>query len=193
MTTITSLPIPTGTLHAFAGATAPLGYLMCDGTAVSRTTYASLYAVILTTYGAGDGSTTFNLPDLRGRVPVGAGTDGAAQNTYNPVRGAKFGDYRTPSHSHTGTTGYMNQNWAHGHAVEGPGGHSHGVWFGGVGGSVTFSFAPAAVNNGAYGSQRDAVTTTDTNHTHSFTTDNAGTGGSQNQPPSVGVNYIIKF
>lgn len=192
MTTITSPPIPTGTLHAFAGATAPLGYLLCDGTAVSRTTYASLYAVISTTYGAGDGSTTFNLPDLRGRVPVGSGTDGDSANT-SRTRGVKFGDSRLPMHSHGGTTGYMNSNWAHGHYVEGPGGHSHGVWFGGVGGAVTFSFAPAAVNNGAYGSQRDFATTTDTNHTHSFTTDNAGAGVGANQPPSLGVNYIIKF
>ncbi len=58
--------VPAGMVNAFAGATAPAGYLICDGSAVSRTTYADLFAVIGTTYGAGDGSTTFNLPDLRG-------------------------------------------------------------------------------------------------------------------------------
>lgn len=193
MTTITSPPIPTGTLHAFAGATAPLGYLLCDGTAVSRTTYASLFAVVGTTYGSGNGSTTFNLPDLRGRVPVGAGTDGNVQNTYNPSRGAKFGDYRMAVHSHSGTTGYMNQNWAHGHSIDGPGGHSHGVNFGGLSGLVTFVFSPSGVWSGCYGGQADFATNTDTNHTHSFNTDNSGSGVGLNMPPSLGVNYIIKI
>jgi hypothetical protein len=55
---------PTGTVIWFAGSTAPEGYLLCNGSAVSRTTYADLFAVIGTTYGAGDGSTTFNLPQL---------------------------------------------------------------------------------------------------------------------------------
>lgn len=63
----------TGTVLDFAGATAPADWLMCYGQAVSRTTYANLFAAIGTTYGAGDGSTTFNLPDCRGRV--GAGKD----------------------------------------------------------------------------------------------------------------------
>ena len=66
--------VPTGTLTMFAGASAPTGYLLCDGTAVSRTTYATLFGVISTTYGVGDNSTTFNLPDLRGRAPIGVGT-----------------------------------------------------------------------------------------------------------------------
>jgi microcystin-dependent protein len=61
----------TGEVIPFAGATAPAGALFCYGQTVSRTTYAGLFAVIGTIYGAGDGSTTFNLPDLRGRVAVG--------------------------------------------------------------------------------------------------------------------------
>lgn len=63
-----------GEITAFAGSTAPNGWLMCDGSAVSRTTYSKLFAVIGTTYGTGDGSTTFNLPDMRNRFPVGAGS-----------------------------------------------------------------------------------------------------------------------
>jgi microcystin-dependent protein len=62
---------PAGVVVAFAGGTAPTGWLICDGSAVSRTTYAALFAAIATAYGAGDGSTTFNLPDLRGRAAVG--------------------------------------------------------------------------------------------------------------------------
>lgn len=63
--------MPSGALVPFAGAAAPAGWLLCSGGAVSRTQYAQLFAVIGTTYGSGDGKTTFNLPDLRGRVPVG--------------------------------------------------------------------------------------------------------------------------
>jgi microcystin-dependent protein len=63
--------IPAGILAPFAGSTAPDGWLLCDGSAVSRTTYSSLFAVIAATYGAGDGSTTFTLPDLRGRMALG--------------------------------------------------------------------------------------------------------------------------
>lgn len=63
--------IPTGVGQIYFGSVAPFGWLICDGSAVSRSTYAALFALFGTTYGAGDGSTTFNLPDLRGRVPAG--------------------------------------------------------------------------------------------------------------------------
>ncbi len=63
--------LPPGSLIQFAASTAPTGYLVCNGAAVSRTTYAALFAVISTTWGAGDGSTTFNLPDLRGEFVRG--------------------------------------------------------------------------------------------------------------------------
>lgn len=66
--------LPTGTILPYAAAAAPSFFLLCDGSAVSRTIYAALFAVIGTTYGAGNGSTTFNLPDARGRVILGAGT-----------------------------------------------------------------------------------------------------------------------
>lgn len=64
----------TGVVTPFAGSAAPTGWLLCDGAAVSRTTYASLFAITSTTFGVGDGSTTFNVPDLRSRIAVGAGT-----------------------------------------------------------------------------------------------------------------------
>ena len=69
--------VPPGMIAPYAGKTAPEGWLLCDGSAVSRTTYADLYAAIGTTYGAGNGSTTFTLPDLRGRVPAGANASNA--------------------------------------------------------------------------------------------------------------------
>lgn len=65
-----------GVVKMFAGSSAPEGYLLCDGSAVSRSTYSDLFAVIGETYGVGDGSTTFNIPDLRARMPIGFNDDG---------------------------------------------------------------------------------------------------------------------
>ena len=84
----------------YGAATAPTGWLLCDGSAVSRTTYADLFAVIGTRFGAGNGSTTFNLPDLRDRFVVGAGT------SYNiNATGGKATHVLTieemPAHSHS--------------------------------------------------------------------------------------------
>jgi microcystin-dependent protein len=73
--------VPSGAILDFAGSAAPTGWLLCDGTAVSRATYAALYAVISTTYGAGDGSSTFNLPNFKGRVALGVGDSTAAGHT----------------------------------------------------------------------------------------------------------------
>lgn len=65
---------PPGTIKQFAGSVAPIGWLVCDGTTVSRTTYPDLFSTIGTAYGNGDGVSTFGLPDLRGRIPVGQGS-----------------------------------------------------------------------------------------------------------------------
>ena len=95
-----------GMIQMFAGSTAPAGWLICDGSAVSRTTYATLFAVIETTYGTGDGSTTFNLPDLRGRVAVGVGTGTATDATahalgqYDGAETVTLTENEIPSHTH---------------------------------------------------------------------------------------------
>lgn len=70
-----------GTIEMYAGQEAPAGWLICDGSAISRTTYAKLFEVIGQTYGAGDGSTTFNLPDFKGRTAIGVGTGTASTST----------------------------------------------------------------------------------------------------------------
>lgn len=62
-----------GWIMMWAGSSAPTGFLLCDGSAISRSTYSVLFGIIGTAFGAGDGSTTFNLPDLRGRIPMGVG------------------------------------------------------------------------------------------------------------------------
>jgi microcystin-dependent protein len=92
---------PTGTITSYGGSSAPNGWLICDGAAISRATYSTLFGVIQTVYGAGDGSTTFNLPDLRGRVVAGYAAGGhldMAQLGNND--GAALAN-RRPKHRHT--------------------------------------------------------------------------------------------
>jgi len=94
---------PCGSIVQYAGAVAPLGWLLADGSAVSRTTYSSLFTIIGETYGAGDGSTTFNLPDLRGRVAVGKSTD-TEFDTLGETGGEKTHELEEdelPAHTHT--------------------------------------------------------------------------------------------
>ena len=92
--------MPTGSIIPFAGKTAPEGWLFCQGQAVSRTTYAQLFAVIGTTYGSGDGSTTFNVPDLRGRVAVGAEASDANLGAAIGEKKHCLSVAELPTHSH---------------------------------------------------------------------------------------------
>ena len=88
MSDVTDLPsadtLPIGSYIQFAGSQAPVGFLVCNGGAVSRTTYSELFAVIGTTYGSGDGSTTFNLPNLTDRFLQGSSTSGTVKNAGLP-------------------------------------------------------------------------------------------------------------
>ena len=100
----------TGEVKPFAGATAPAGYLLCAGQTVSRTAYAGLFAVLGTTYGAGDGSTTFSLPDLRDRVvaghdSMGGSSAGRLDGTVprGTLGGSFGGQYNTATASVSGT------------------------------------------------------------------------------------------
>lgn len=105
--------LPVGFVLPFAGAEPPEGFLRCDGAAVSRSAYADLFAVVGTVYGAGDGATTFNVPDLRGRVVLGTGQ--GSKLTARAL-GAKGGEEthvltlaEMPSHAH-GVTDYAGVN-----------------------------------------------------------------------------------
>ena len=90
---------PVGVIEAFAGVNAPAGWLFCDGSAISRIQYPELFSALSTTYGSGDGSTTFNLPDLRGRMPFGKGTHSDVA-TLGQNEGASLAN-RRPKHQHT--------------------------------------------------------------------------------------------
>lgn len=102
--------IPTGSVISFAGQTAPEGWLLCQGQAVSRTTYAQLFAVIGTTFGSGDGSTTFNLPDLRGRVAVGVDSDANLGIILGNQSVALTDEHNGP-HQHTLFSGTGGTEW----------------------------------------------------------------------------------
>ena len=101
--------LPTGSVIPFAGKTAPTGWLMCQGQAVSRTTYAQLFSVIGTTFGSGDGSTTFNLPDIRGRVAVGVDSDANLGGTAGAPTVALTADQNGP-HNHKYTSRQTNND-----------------------------------------------------------------------------------
>lgn len=107
---------PVGRITMHGGGAAPSGWLVCDGSAVSRSTYAGLFSVLGTTWGAGDGTTTFNLPDLRGRTPIGAGQGSGLTNRTLGQAGGEEAHSLTvnelPSHTHEffsswGDTGYQ--------------------------------------------------------------------------------------
>lgn len=91
--------VPAGSVFYFAAASAPTGYLKCDGSAVSRTTYATLFAITGTAFGTGDGSTTFNLPDLRGEFIRGL-DDGRGVDVGRTLGSAQADDFK--SHTHPG-------------------------------------------------------------------------------------------
>ena len=85
--------LPIGSYIQFAGSQAPVGFLVCNGGAISRTTYSQLFAVIGTTYGSGDGSTTFNLPNLTDRFLQGSTTSGTVKNAGLPNITGRFNPY----------------------------------------------------------------------------------------------------
>jgi microcystin-dependent protein len=106
--------VPTGTVVSYIAGTSPSGWLLCDGTAVSRGVFARLFSVIGTIYGVGDGINTFNLPDMRGRTAIGAGTGaGLTARTLGQTGGAEthtLSVTEIPSHTHSYVDTYRTGN-----------------------------------------------------------------------------------
>lgn len=178
-----AVAVPTGSMFQWPTATAPSGYLLCDGAGVDRTVYANLYAIIGTLYGAGNGSTTFNVPDLRGRFALGKAASGTG-STLAGTGGSIDHTHTGPSHTHTLSGSTASD-----------GSHTHTFTTNGEAGGA----------NVAFGADFSAATS---NHTHNGTTDSGGahthgvgtlvtaaggTGatGSAN-PPFLAINYIIR-
>jgi microcystin-dependent protein len=151
----------------FFGSTAPAGWLICDGTAVSRTTYAGLFGAIGTTYGTGDGTTTFNLPDLRGRAPVGK--DNMGGSSANRITAA-WAD------SLGGSGGEENHTLI---TAEIPP-HNHPFY---------------GVNGGGSSQTRGSYVTDSiaTNFPSGIIGDTGGGGAHNNLQPGIALNFIIKY
>jgi microcystin-dependent protein len=167
--------VPLGTVVAFAGSTPPAGWLLCDGSTVSRTQYAALFAAVGVTYCIGDAVTTFKLPDLRGRVVVAVGAGGGLSSR---VVGRTFGEEQhtlseqeMPVHHHTGTTEAANKLGPILTEYSGTGGGPRGFSYSGVSGGG------ADIQN----------------HTHDFTSATSGGGAAHNNmPPALVLNYVVK-
>jgi microcystin-dependent protein len=165
--------VPTGAVMPFAMNSAPSGWLAADGTAVSRTTYATLFAAIGTIYGAGNGSTTFNLPDLRGYFVRGAGTN--SDNKASGTFGAKQAD-AVIAHTHSGTTGNDSPDHTHAYSID------SGQAFATGGGATTVNKLTTANTGGA-----------STRHLHDFTTSSQSPAGTtETRPANIALLYCIK-
>lgn len=189
-----SFQAPTGAVNMFGGGTVPAGWLLCNGTAISRTTYAALFAVIGTTYGAGDGATTFNLPNMEARLPrmqaaARGGTGGAATHTHT-----------LPTHTHAA--------------------HQHGLSGGSPTGFAKIYVAPgtapnlfmdritgvaSAWNADAHSDVNTVLSTVNTHTQGARLQGNTGDGGgstvntggspsdpTSSLPPYLNLNFIIK-
>ena len=157
-----------GMLVPYAGSSAPTGWLLCYGQAVSRTTYADLYAVLGSTYGSGDGSTTFNVPDLRGRVVAGQDDmGGISGNRLTNQSGGLNGDALGAtggSETHSLTTAQLPNNWYH--KPNTPGGEYSDNY-------ANFNYQARHIDWPTYRIQ-------------------GGNGAHNNVQPTIILNYIIK-
>jgi microcystin-dependent protein len=182
--------IPLGGGMLYMGSTAPnSAFVLPYGQAISRTTYATLFALAGTTFGVGDGSTTFNVIDLRGTVPAGVdnmgGVSGGRFAGLNPgtFQGAvthTLTASEIPSHTHNGTT--SQETATHTHAFQqGTAGNT---------GSPIAVMVPIGTGSGA-----PASTTESAVHQHTFTSDGGTGGGAAHSivQPTIGVNYIIRI
>jgi len=187
-TDLLRLRTPTGGVIMWPTASAPSGWLLCDGAAVSRITYSDLFTLLGSVYGDGDSSTTFNLPNFEGRFV--RGTDNGAGVDPDAASRTDRGD---------GTTGdavgtlQAEDYLAHTHAVgtlatASAGDHAHTTPMGAIsGGAATFAQGSGLISS--------LSTTTAGAHTHTITGATAtapASGGNETRPVNIGMNFIIK-
>jgi phage-related tail fiber protein len=209
--------VPAGAIVAFAMYGTSAGYLKANGAAVSRTTFARLFAVLGTYYGAGDGSTTFNLPDLRGRfiraVDDGAGWDpgralGSLQDSQNASHAHTASSAAAGLHNHPGSATFPSGSHGHTGTTTSNGSHQHGLTMGftnldqgnfGGGSSVYGTQYTNAAGDHIHGLNIDA--TPDHSHTvgvaydgaHAHTVTVDPSGGNESRPVNIALIYCIKY
>jgi microcystin-dependent protein len=200
--------ISAGSIQMFAGSTAPSGWLICDGSTVSRKTYSDLFKAIGTTFGAGNSNDTFTLPDSRGRVPIGAGTGASlTARTLGTALGAETATLATtnlPSHTHTtsvstesaththtGTS--SDQSVTHTHSYNKPIGTTGAQV--GIIDTLTGSSSGTPLTGGQSADHTHGTTfgNASATHSHSITNDNTGSGTAFGiLLPAIAFNFIIK-
>lgn len=160
------LCVPVGVVQAFAGNATPAGWLLCDGSAVSRTEYSALFAVIGTTYGAGDGSSTFNLPNLKDKFIEGSATSGTVKSAGLP--------------NITGKVGFREQQGSRSLILANEG---------------VFSRNTEPAPDGAYTSVTQGANTTNASFLNINASRSSSIYGNSDtvQPPAVTMRYIIKY
>ncbi len=156
----------TGEIKMWPTNTAPEGHLLCNGQAVSRSTYAALFSVIGTTFGIGNGTTTFNLPNYLDRMPIGAG------NLYSANTAGGSADATVVSHTHSVT------DPGHTHVVNGTAGNN----------PTTYNVATA----GGWSFWKDNNLTTTSSTTGISIASTGSSGTNANLPPYLGIYFIIR-
>jgi len=196
-----SLFTPVGSILTYAGASAPAGWLLCDGSEVSQEAYPRLYAVLGSTYGSPANPSNFVLPNLADRVPVGK-SGGNSLGNAGGNSSITLSVSQLPSHNHTGTT---DSNGSHNHTVN-DSGHLHSVedaYYSenrGLGQNMFGTHASSDNDNDLYTRNiSSGISTTgislnsNGNHTHTFTTGYSGSGRSIDiRNKFVVLNYIIR-
>lgn len=168
--------LPAGMIMAWVSSTAPTGWLICDGNIVSRSTYGALFAVITTTFGAGDGSTTFKLPDYRGAFLRGAGTHGTSTSYVGPSLNVSQ-DHATQTHTHTATS----TDSGHGHEIA-----QNNVSGNATAMTTTFQGGTRGYGGNGTGAGYANITTTINNSTTSV-------NPNETRPFNYGINWVIKY
>lgn len=188
--------VPIGAMMPYGGTTAPTGWLLCFGQAISRTTYAALFAVIGVAYGAGDASTTFNLPDKRGRASIGADNMGgsAANRVTSAGSGVNAAVVGTGGGSQLAQTDTLTASSTASSAITDPG-HLHGVpgeILNATGGTSVAAVMAVGGVNFVVNPRTDTTFTGIVATTTVTTTVTSGLSGtSQNMPPVQVDNVII--
>jgi microcystin-dependent protein len=196
---------PAGMVAAYAGAAAPTGWLICNGAAVSRTTYALLFTAIGTTFGVGDGSTTFNVPDALERTIYGydaagsvtrltAALGGVNGSTLGAAGGAEsftLAEANLPGHTHTlsvtgsGNTGFQSADHTHSGTTGNENANHHHIGNTDV---ESAGHTHSGTTNGQSQSHDHAITITDPGHTHSYDKFNSANQITVGGGPSAQIN-----